>query len=602
MPFETDKSNGLKFDATDLLKTGVYPEAFDRRIPFWETVDGVQYTEFGMRRKAGRDQKHDFSTGSHTTTKPIRGIATTSEFNDKVAYIGALDKIFSYRLSKEGLATAVDTVGTGYNLLETAGATTWQYSSTDATVDVWDSGDTVWDEGINEAEQWSFETFGSFVIGANGSNKPVIKKNNVNFNTFHDDQVSGATILPSNTGGAGYSVDDNLTTTVSSGLGSGLTATVTEVSGGAITAFEITSFGNSSYSNGDVITFSGGSSSATATLTVPNISYDKVKIFKRQAPHMLAFNYQKSGVDYPTTFSWCSADDLDDWVGSPTNTAGDLQIREATGEIRCVTQLGNNLAVYTQNQMFVVSYIGLPNIFGYKPALDGVVGAVSPHSVVAVGRMNYGLSRDGFFVTDGASSKMIGRDSGMNRFFRENASFTELGQVFAFDNSKENEVVWGVPLGEAKITKEIYYNYKTNQWGMRDSNISAYHDRGIFNEPLSADTSKFYFEGTVPALADPAVSAVTKAHDLNNADRIKEITALRVGKTGVGSPTVSIGFTNTIDATPTYSDNFVVDDTFKSFPVRTAGRYIHLKVESSGTNDTWELTDMIIQGRFEGER
>lgn len=602
MPFETDKSNGFKFDATDLLKTGVYPEAFDRRIPFWETVDGVQYTEFGMRRKAGRDQKHDFSTGSHTTTKPIRGIATTSEFNDKVAYIGALDKIFSYRLSKEGLATAVDTVGTGYNLLETAGATTWQYSSTDATVDVWDSGDTVWDEGINEAEQWSFETFGSFVIGANGSNKPVIKKNNVNFNTFHDDQVSGATILPSNTGGAGYSVDDNLTTTVSSGLGSGLTATVTEVSGGAITAFEITSFGNSSYSNGDVITFSGGSSSATATLTVPNISYDKVKIFKRQGPHMLAFNYQKSGVDYPTTFSWCSADDLDDWVGSPTNTAGDLQIREATGEIRCVTQLGNNLAVYTQNQMFVVSYIGLPNIFGYKPALDGVVGAVSPHSVVAVGRMNYGLSRDGFFVTDGASSKMIGRDSGMNRFFRENASFTELGQVFAFDNSKENEVVWGVPLDGAKITKEIYYNYKTNQWGMRDSNISAYHERGIFNEPLSADTSKFYFEGTIPTLADPAVSAVTKAHDLNNADRIKEITALRVGKTGVGSPTVSIGFTNTIDATPTYSDNFVVDDTFKSFPVRTAGRYIHLKVESSGTNDTWELTDMIIQGRFEGER
>ena len=602
MPFETDKSNGFKFDATDLLKTGVYPEAFDRRIPFWETVDGVQYTEFGMRRKAGRDQKHDFSTGSHTTTKPIRGIATTSEFNDKVAYIGALDKIFSYRLSKEGLATAVDTVGTGYNLLETAGATTWQYSSTDATVDVWDSGDTVWDEGINEAEQWSFETFGSFVVGAKGGTKPVIKKNNVNFNTFHDDQVSGATILPSNTGGAGYSVDDNLTTTVSSGLGSGLTATVTEVSGGAITAFEITSFGNSSYSNGDVITFSGGSSSATATLTVPNISYDKVKIFKRQGPHMLAFNYQKSGVDYPTTFSWCSADDLDDWVGSPTNTAGDLQIREATGEIRCVTQLGNNLAVYTQNQMFVVSYIGLPNIFGYKPALDGVVGAVSPHSVVAVGRMNYGLSRDGFFVTDGASSKMIGRDSGMNRFFRENASFTELGQVFAFDNSKENEVVWGVPLDGAKITKEIYYNYKTNQWGMRDSNISAYHDRGIFNEPLSADTSKFYFEGTIPTLADPAVSAVTKAHDLNNADRIKEITALRVGKTGVGSPTVSIGFTNTIDATPTYSDNFVVDDTFKSFPVRTAGRYIHLKVESSGTNDTWELTDMIIQGRFEGER
>ena len=599
MPFETDKSNGFKFDATELLRTGVYPEAFDRRIPFWETVDGVQYTEFGMRRKAGRDQKHDFSTGSHTTTKPIRGIATTLEFDDKVAYIGALDKIFSYRLS----SLAVDTVGTGYTLLETAGATTWTHGDggTSGATDTWDSGDTVWDEGINEAEQWSFETFGSFVVGAKGGTKPVIKKNNVNFNTFHDDQVSGATI---HTAGSGYAVNDTLNQSATTGSGSSLTCTVTEVSGGGIVAVEITVFG-SSYASGEVITLGNVSSSGSGgkiQVTVPDISYDKVKIFKRQGPHMLAFNYQEGGIDFPTTFSWCSADDLDDWDGTATNTAGNLQIREATGEIRCVAQLGNNLAVYTQNQMFVVSYVGLPNIFGYKPALDGVVGAVSPHSVVAVGRMNYGLSRDGFFVTDGASSKMIGRDSGMNRFFRENASFTELGQVFAFDNSKENEVVWGVPLNSAKITKEIYYNYKTNQWGMRDSNISAYHDRGIFNEPLSANTSKFYFEGTIPTLADPAVSAVTKAHDLNNADRIKEITALRVGKTGVGSPTVSIGFTNTIDATPTYSDNFVVDDTFKSFPVRTAGRYIHLKVESSGTNDDWELTDMVIQGRFEGER
>lgn len=589
MPFETDKSNGFKFDASELLKTGVYPEVFDRRIPFWETVNGVQYTEFGMRRKAGRDEKHDFSTGSHTTTKPIRGIATTSEFDDKVAYIGALDKIFSYRLS----SSAVDTVGTGYTLLENAGATTWDSSST-----TWDSGATVWDEGVNEAEQWSFETFGSFVLGANGSNKPVIKKNNVNFNTFFNNQVNGATVA---NGGSGYSVDDVIT-----GMTGGMAVKVTAVNSGAVTSFRITNFG-SGISNG--ATISGGTPSPslgrsgfTCTAIVPNIPYEKVKIFKRQGPHMLAFNYQEGGVDYPTTFSWCSADNLDDWVGSATNTAGNLQIREATGEIRCVTQLGNNLAVYTQNQMFVVSYIGLPNIFGYKPALDGVVGAVSPNSVVAVGRMNYGLSRDGFFVTDGASSKMIGRDSGMNRFFRENASVTELGQVYGFDNSKENEVVWGIPLNSAKITKEIYYNYKTNQWGMRDSNISAYHERGIFNEPLSANTSKLYFEGTVPALDNLAVSAVTKAHDLNNADRIKEITALRVGKEGAGSPTVSIGFTNTIDATPTYSDSFIVDDTFKSFPVRTAGRYIHLKVESSGASDTWELTDMVIQGRFEGER
>ena len=589
MAFETDKSNGFKFDASQLLKSGIYPERFDRKIPFWEDVNGMQYTEFGMRRKAGRELKHSFASGTHTTTKTIRGITSTKEFNDKVAYIGALDKIFSFRLSDQ----SVDTVTpTSFTLTENANATTWDSAST-----TWDAGLTVWDEGVNESEQWSFETFGNFVVAASGGRPPLIKKNNVNFNTFHDDQVSGATI---HTVGSGYSVGNNLTQSSTTGSGSGLTCTVTEVNGSAgLVAVEITNFG-SGYVNGEVITLSG--SGGKIQVTVPDISYDKVKIFKRQGPHMLAFNYTDANGDNPTKFSWCSADDLDDWIGTATNTAGSLLIREATGEIMCVTQLGNNLAVYTQNQMFIVSYIGLPNIFGYKPALDSGVGAVSPGSVVSVGRMNYGLSRDGFFATDGASTRMIGRESGMNQFFRDNVSFTELGQVVSFHNAKENEVVWGVPLGQNKISKEIYYNYKVNAWGMRDSSTSAYHERGIFNDALSAsNTNKFNFEGNVPTFSDD-VTATTKAHDFQNSDRIKEVTQLRVGKEGSGSPIISLSVSDTIDGTPTFKASFVVDNTFKNFPVRVAGRYITLSVRSIESSDDYTITDLVIQGRFEGER
>jgi len=417
-------------------------------------------------------------------------------------------------------------------------------------------------------------------------------------------------ILLSNTGGAGYSVDDTLTTTVSPAGGSGLTATVTEVDSGAITAFEVTDFG-SGYSNGDVITFSGGTTPATATLTVPQIDFDTLECFHRQGPHMLAFNYSKGDIDYSTSFAWCSADDLDTWTAAATNTAGSLLIREAETAIRCVAQLGNGLAVYTETQMFIVNYVGQPNIFGYKVALENGVGAVSPNSVISVGRMNYGVSRDGFFATDGASVRMIGRESGMNQYFRDNVAMSELAQIYGFENSKENEVVWGIPKGEASITEEIYYNYKTNQWGIRASIISAYLDRGVFHEALSADSNgNLYFEGNTPNNTNPdsqvtqPVSAVTKAHDLNNADRIKEITAIRVGKEGSGSPRMSIGWSNTIDAEPTYleKDSFLIDDSFKSFPIRAAGRYIHIKVESTGASDDWTLTDLVVQGRYEGER
>jgi hypothetical protein len=173
----------------------------------------------------------------------------------------------------------------------------------------------------------------------------------------------------------------------------------------------------------------------------------------------------------------------------------------------------------------------------------------------------------------------------------------------AYNNAKENEVVWGVPVGSNKISKEIYYNYKTNQWGMRDSDITAYHERGIFNDALSASqVSKFYSEGSSPRLSNPSVSATTKAHDMNNADRVKELTAMRVGIEGVGSPTVRIGWSSTINAEPTYNDEFIIDESFKSFPLRTAGRYITINVESSGELDDWTITDMVMQGRFEGER
>jgi hypothetical protein len=408
MPFETDKGGGFKIDASDLLKTGVYPERFDRQIPFWETVNGVQYTEFGMRRKAGRELVHDYKIAPQSSNTPMRGITATREFNTKVAYLGDLKNIYSYVLSDPlatpALSSSFNTVGTGYNLLRTSAGTEWDtgqevnivsavmnfgsLSITTATphglisgipfsiaglgftppeVDPngdhvatyptgvspasptiisvsgvggqgdfatytvnanskvilgqtnWDASETTWDEGLNESDQWDFETFGSFVVGAAGSNKPVIKKNNVTFNTFYNDQVSGATILSTNTGGTGYSVGDTLTTTVSPIGGLGLTATVTEVSATAITAFKITDFG-SGYANGDVVTFSGGTISATATLTVPDIDFDTLECFHRQGPHMLAFNYTKGTVDYSTSFAWCSADSLDVWGALATNT------------------------------------------------------------------------------------------------------------------------------------------------------------------------------------------------------------------------------------------------------------------------------------------
>ena len=59
---------------------------------------------------------------------------------------------------------------------------------------------------------------------------------------------------------------------------------------------------------------------------------------------------------------------------------------------------------------------------------------------------------------------------------------------------------------------------------------------------------------------------------------------------------------DTINGATTQKASFEVTEAFEQHPVRVAGRYITLGVTSSGANDDYTITDMVIQGRFEGER
>ena len=542
---------------------------------------------------------------------PIRGITSVIENDDKFAYFGDLNQIYSYSLK----TNSSDIVGFNYSLFATSSATQWiDNPGVNAVTTTWidnvGGGNvlTVWDEGINEADQWDFETFGSWVVGAYGSSKPVIKKNGTTFNTFFEDDISGVTLVTP-TSAVNWAVGDTgFCDATGIQTANSILFTITEIGiSGAPVAIRVTDWGvGSSFTSGTFAAkkITGVGTDAQFIVTKTDINFTKLKCFHKQGPHMLAFNYERNGVNLDRNFAWCSADDLDTWTADATNTAGSLLIREANSAINCVAQIGNNLAVYTETQMFLVSYVGLPNIFGYQAALENGVGAVSPNSVISVGRLNYGVTRDGFFVTDGTSVQMIGRESGMNTFFRDNVSTGELGQIYGYNNSKENEVVWAVPLNASSITKEIYYNYKTKQWSMRDSSISAYHERGLFRNSLSGDTGNFYFEGNKSDLANPSVVATTKAHDLNDASRIKEVSSVRVGKQGTGSPRVRVGWSNEIDDEPYWneSDSFFVDESFKKNDLRTAGRYIHLEISSDQSTDDWTITDMVVQGRFEGSR
>ena len=583
MTLGTEEETAFSVDLSDLIRTGVQLNKFDREIPFWKSSDGVEFTESSIRRKPGRDSIINVGTS------PVRGILPVIEDAQKVIYIGDLTSLYTY-----GQGTSLlDTVGTGYSLIRAGGASEW-----DSGASEWDSGGSVWDEGILQASQWSMINFGSWVLAANNNQPIQIKKNNVNFNDLLFTEVSGVIIT---TAGSGYLVDDTITFT--GGTGTGLAGTVVEVSGGGVTKIEITNFG-SGYLNAETLTQASTSGIGTGVeiqLTVPDTTFTRVRVLSKLGPHVLAFNYDKPGLELGTDFAWCSEDDPDTWVAAAANSAGSLTIREAKSEIKAAVPLGDNIAVYTESQLFIVSYVRAPFYFGYRPAMDSGIGAVSINSVVSVENLNYGLSRRGLFKTDGVNIELIGSDSGVDDYIRDNIASTEYPQVTAYHNERNTEVTWSLPINLAEPTQEIFYNYATGAVGLRSSSLSALHDSGIFDLPISGDVSgNVYFEGT--GVSAQTTTAETRAHDLGDANRIKELTSLRIGKEGEGDPEVSIGWADSINDTPVYVDSFNTNETFDEHYLRTAGRYLFLKLESTSPSDTWEISSMLLQGRLSGSR
>jgi hypothetical protein len=575
--------NFFPADLTPLLLSGWQTNKFDKSIPFWAEVDGLQFTNTSVRRKPGRSLIGDFSS------QPIRGLTSINEYDTKVLYIGDLNNIYRWKLNDP--TTIGTVVGSGYSLVETGGASVW-----DAGSSTWDSGNSVWDEGSVHSSAWLFTNFGTWVFASDSVGPIKIKKNNETFGELLTGSVSGAVITNA---GSAYSVGTNLT--FSGGDGVNFAAQVTEISNTfAATRIKITNFG-SGYNSGNVLTASSGG--MQITLTVSDCPFTKVTAIDKSGPHILAINYNKANSEHPYDVAWCDTDNPDTWVPASANAAGSLTLREASSPLKAIVPLGDAKAIYTEDQMFILQYTGAPYYFGYKTAFASGAGAVSPRSVVAVDSTNYGLSRRGLFVTDGSSVETIGDSEGINKYIRDNIAESEYAQVAAYHNKLNNEVIWSLPINSTKPTKQITYNYSNNTFSIESIGASAAQISSVFDHDIVGHPDgNVYFEDG--GQSNHATYGITKAHDLDNPYSIKEITSIRVGKIGEGNPLVEVGFAENINDDPTFlpEHSFYVNGSYADYKVRVSGRYLFLKISSDNNADSWEITNMEIKGRVRGFR
>jgi hypothetical protein len=336
----------------------------------------------------------------------------------------------------------------------------------------------------------------------------------------------------------------------------------------------------------------------TSMLTESNMDVTTVEIFVKRGPHVLGFNTSTSDRE----FIWSAADDVDDWVASTSNLAGQLEIRELKTPIIAAVPLGNRIAVYGSDQMYLVNYLANDLVFGYQPALNGI-GAVSKHSVVPVGRKNYGLSEQGFFVTDGVDFEYIDEPA-MRKYYQNNAGTGQLAKTIGFHSEADNQIRWYFPTDSSAITRGVTYNYRKGTWAVIVNDRSAGDERRIFPTPISgSETGSIYSEAAGTNAGTEAMVAWvrTKPMKISTADAVKELDSVRIGFNGQGLQ-YRIGWAETEDGTVTWTPYASMATGFDFHNLRTAGRWLLFELYSNTLNAEWEVQAVEFIGRMEGTR
>lgn len=223
--------------------------------------------------------------------------------------------------------------------------------------------------------------------------------------------------------------------------------------------------------------------------------FTRAKMLKKLGQYLLAFNTDV----LPSGFHWSDASDPETWTPDFFNTAGNLPIRDLDSDIVAVADLGAALALYSREYMLLLQYVGYPDVFGFpNQALSGI-GAASMHSVVSLGRDNWGLCRGGIFTTNGSSFEYVDKPA-VARWLQENVDWDRSDEITSYYDEQMELVVWSVPTTGGDF-REIAVSPKNRSSLLQASprtftflgtGFGAALERGVFGFPIVAKADGIY--------------------------------------------------------------------------------------------------------------
>ena len=311
---------------------------------------------------------------------------------------------------------------------------------------------------------------------------------------------------------------------------------------------------------------------------------------------------------------WSDADDNTTWGATSLNQAGSFHI-DTNGEVMAGKTVGDQILVWTTNDLHSISWVGPPYIYGRKKIGDSC-GAISNRSMVAVGDKAFWMGSGGFWQYQGTVQPL--QCDVQDKVFSELNS-VQISKIYASVNAEFFEVSWWyADVDSTEILKYCTYNWAEGWWSVGTLSRTAWEDAGVFESPIAINAENTIYQheqsastsarttSTIPSSTSEVSDidrklvsggdsddlglafAQTGAMEVGDGEKVTNISQLIADSTqGANGLRFKFKTAYTPNGTESTSSNYdVTDDGYVD--VREQGRQFKYRVES-GWDQSWDI-------------
>lgn len=171
-------------------------------------------------------------------------------------------------------------------------------------------------------------------------------------------------------------------------------------------------------------------------------------------------------------------DDPHDWTIAISVLGASGRLVDTPGEITAGRRLGDQLAVYKEDSLYLGRFVGPPEVLIFDLRSDEI-GASNQEAVVSVESFNFFASEsaEDFFVFDGSTPVRIGHPF-ISEWFFSQLDRDSRTRIIGVDDVPNERIFWWYPStdGNGAIDRWVCFHYKSNKWGKGELTLQYVFD------------------------------------------------------------------------------------------------------------------------------